>query len=358
MRNPLESSLDDETLAMAIVNTIPEPFLVLDDEFRVMAAGRAFCETFRVDQAQTRGTLLFELGDGQWDIPALRLLLETIIPEKRAMDGFEVDHVFPTIGHRVMLLNARKVVYKSSSISAILLAFSDVTERRRIEHHKSEILTGTEELLRQQKVLLQEMQHRVANSLQIIAGILLMKARTVTSEETRKHLRDAHERVMSVAAIQAHLHANNGIDLIGVCTYLTTLCDSLGSSMVGEGGPIRIKVDCDDGKIESATAVSMGLIVTELVMNAIKYAFPETKDDALVRVTYESSGADWKLVVADNGVGTASADAMTRTSGLGTIIVDALVKQLDAHIEIVANARGRTVSVTRATFKSVAPLAA
>ena len=118
------------------MNTIPEPFLVLDDTFHVLTASRSFYETFKVDPEQTRDCLLYALGDGQWDIPALRLLLETIIPEKTSMDGFEVEHDFPGVGRRTMLLNARKVIYDNSPNATILLAFSDVTARRVIEKEK------------------------------------------------------------------------------------------------------------------------------------------------------------------------------------------------------------------------------
>ena len=123
-----------------------------------------------------------------------------------------------------MLLNARKVLYEDSPNTTILLAFSDVTARRAVEHEKADLLDRTEELLRQKQVLLQEMKHRVANSLSIIAAILLLKARAVTSEETRRHLREAHQRVMSVAEVQLHLHASTGIERIDVGTYLTKLC--------------------------------------------------------------------------------------------------------------------------------------
>src|SRR3546814_2090616 len=94
---------------------IPEPFLVLDADLRVLEASRSFYEIFKVAPGQTQGCLLYALGHGQWDIPALRLLLETILPERVAMDGFEVDHDFPVIGHRIMLLNARKVLDRKST---------------------------------------------------------------------------------------------------------------------------------------------------------------------------------------------------------------------------------------------------
>jgi chemotaxis protein methyltransferase CheR len=99
---------------------------------------------------------------------------------------------------------------------------------------------------------------------------------------------------MSVAEVQLHLHASSGIERIDVGTYLTKLCGALASSMVGEQQPITVKVMTDEGTVDSARAVSLGLIVTELVINAIKYAFPADKADAQILITYEVEGSDWK----------------------------------------------------------------
>ena len=183
-------------LAEAIVDAIREPLLVLDPDLRVIAASRSFYRTFAATPRKTLGQLVFDLGDGQWNIPKLRALLEDIIPKRRTVESYEVEHEFPSIGRRVMLLNARRVFDENGAATAILLAIEDVTRRREADREKDELLQAKE-------ILLQEMQHRVANSLQIIASILLLKARTVQSEETRLHLRDAHQRVMSVATVQA-----------------------------------------------------------------------------------------------------------------------------------------------------------
>lgn len=349
MNQPIPGIEDAQTLAQAIVDTIHEPLLVLDAGLRVLAASRAFYEIFRVDPEHTLGCLLYDLGDGQWNIPALRLLLETIIPEKTAMDRFEVDHDFPGVGRRTMLLNARKVIYEASVNSTILLAFTDITARRAIEREKAELLETTEALLRQKQMLLEEMQHRVANSLQIIASILLIKARAVTSEETRHHLKDAHQRVLSVAEVQAQLHASGGVDQIEVGPYLSKLCASLAASMVGDSHPIILEVAADHGRIGSDKAVSMGLIVTELVINAIKYAFPEPRADARVLVGFESAGTGWILTISDNGVGAAETAVPLAHGGLGTAIVEALVKQLDARMQV-HSAVGMAVSIRHAQY--------
>lgn len=353
-----QSVEDTQKLALAIVNTMPEPFLVLDDRLRVLAASHSFYKWFKVEPEQTIGRLLYALGNGQWDIPALRLLLETILPEKVAMDDFEVEHDFPTLGRRTLLLNARKVLYDDSATMNILLAFNDVTARRTTEREKEHLLQRTEELLRQQQILLQEMEHRVANSLQLIASILLLKARAVTSEETRQHLRDAHNRVMSVAAVQQHLHTSVGIQEVDVAPYLSKLCESLAASMIDEGEPTMVTVMSDDAKVPSAKAVSIGLIVTELVINAIKYAFPAAKPDARILVTYEVADTDWKLIISDNGIGRSPDSIVQAPAGLGTAIVAALVKQLGATIEVSMSSPGRSVSITRATFTSRRPQAA
>ena len=337
------------------MNTIHEPLLVLDAGFHVVAASRSFYDTFKVDPGQTTGRLLYGLGDGQWDIPALRLLLETIVPERTAMDGFEVVHDFPGIGSRTMLLNARKVRYETSPDVAILLAFTDVTDQRAHEQARDLRYERTEELLRQKQILLQEMEHRVANSLQIIASILMLKARQVTSEETRQHLRDAHQRVMSVASVQSHLHATDGVEEIEVGSYLTKLCESLAASMIGENQPIVLKVMAEGGMAGSSHAVSMGLIVTELVINALKYAFPQDRAGSLVLVTYESRGDDWKLIVSDNGVGKDMNAGTVAVGGLGAVIVQALVKQLGARMEMQSSASGLSVTITRATSASAMP---
>ena len=344
-------------LAHAIVNTIPEPFLVLDANLRVLVASRSFYATFKVDPDQTERRLLYALGDGQWDIPALRTMLETIIPDRVAMDGFEVEHDFPGIGRRVMMLNARKVVYQDSQDITILLAFQDISARRAIELEKEVILEQSQELLRQRAMLFEEMRHRVANSLQIIASILTLKARSVSSEETRAQLQDAHTRVMSVAIVQQHLHETPGIDQVEVKTYLEKLCAGLASSMVSDLQPVTITVLAEDGMIESAKAISLGLIVTELVINAIKYAFPKTKSDARILVTYEVDGADWNLIVSDNGVGKDDKQTAGPSSGLGTTIVQALAQQLGAKLDVQSKSGGLTVLVTHASFTSRMPLA-
>jgi chemotaxis protein methyltransferase CheR len=244
-----------------------------------------------------------------------------------------------------MLLNARKVFYKAGTHTTTLLAFEDITQRRAVDER-------VQELLREKDMLLEEMQHRVANSLQIIASILLIKARTVQSEETRLQLEDAHQRVLSVAAVQQHLHVTGRGAPIEIANYLTKLCETLAQSMIGGSRPITLKVEADAGTLISHQAVSIGLIVTELVMNALKHAFPVDKKDAAIVVSYKVSDADWKMTISDNGSGKPALSATQKKGGLGTSLVQSLAKQLDAGVEITSGPTGTSTTITHATFKA------
>jgi len=343
---------DARTLAQAIVDTVREPLLVLDDHLRVVTASRSFYAMFHVERDEVDGRTVYALGDGQWDIPLLRSRLEEIIAGSDAMEAFEVERTFPGVGPRAMLLNARKVFYERGPQTTVLLAIEDVTERRKIEREKSDLFRQTEELLRQKDLLLQEMQHRIANSLQIIASVLLLKARSVTSEETRVHLNEAHQRVMSIAAVQQHLHAAPLGDLIQIEPYLTKLCESLAGSMITDNRPISLSVRADSGAVTSAQAASLGLIVTELVINALKYAFPGDREDGKIIVSYEINGSDWNLVVFDNGIGEPVGSMALPRKGLGTSLVNALAHQLDAKVNVISGPAGRSVAISHATFTS------
>jgi chemotaxis protein methyltransferase CheR len=268
-----------------------------------------------------------------------------------------VEQEFPRVGHRTFLLHARKVLDTDNGHSLILLGFEDITDRRAIEHQKEQLQHRTEDLLKQKEILLEEMQHRIVNSLQIIASILMLKARAVTSEESRQHLQDAHRRVMSVATVQQYLHSSARADRIEIAPYLCKLCDSLALSMIGETSPSKLIVTADTGFVLSADAVSLGLIVTELVINALKYAFPDPVKAGVVAISYEINGTAWKLSVADNGVGRAENVSPTAKGGLGTSLVKALAQQLDAKVEIISGPGGMTVSVIHATFVSRADAA-
>ncbi len=128
-------------------------------------------------------------------------------------------------------------------------------------------------LLHYNETLLREVHHRIGNSLQLIASILALDARKVHSQEARRHLEDAHRRILAVATIQRQLQVPSESESFDLSPYLETLCDNLTESLVGAPGQTTIEVQADPAIVSARTATDVGLIVTELVINALKHAF-------------------------------------------------------------------------------------
>ncbi|MEQ8666221.1 MAG: diguanylate cyclase [Rhodospirillales bacterium] len=120
-------------LAQGILDTLREPFIVLDGDLRVEMASRSFYRTFQVSRSETEGRIIFELGNGQWDIPELRQLLQHVIPGGTTIEAYEVEHEFPAIGFKTLLLNAREVATRTTDAKSILLAMEDITARKNAE---------------------------------------------------------------------------------------------------------------------------------------------------------------------------------------------------------------------------------
>ncbi len=120
---------DSLEYAESILNTVREPLIVLDQDLRVISANRSFFNVFLVKPEETLGQLIYDLGNKQWDIPQLRELLDTILPQEKSFNNYKVEHYFNTLGRRIMLLNARQIERKEDKEEIILLAFEDITDR-------------------------------------------------------------------------------------------------------------------------------------------------------------------------------------------------------------------------------------
>jgi signal transduction histidine kinase/DNA-binding response OmpR family regulator len=158
-----------ETYAQDIVDTVREPLLILDTTLRVQSGNRAFYHTFKVSPAETENRLIYELGNGQWDIPALRTLLEDIVPKSSVFNDFELEHDFPALGRRVMLLNARKLQAGHHG-ELLVLAMEDVTERRRAEEEVAKAKEASEAANRTKSLFLANMSHELRTPLNAIVG--------------------------------------------------------------------------------------------------------------------------------------------------------------------------------------------
>ncbi len=178
-----------ETFSQNIVDTVREPLLMLDTTLRVRSANRAFYQTFQVSPEETENRLIYELGNGQWDIPALRTLLEDIVPKNSVFSDFELEHTFPVIGRRVMLLNARQL--KAGNHGELLvLAMEDVTERSRAEEEVAQARETAEAANRTKSLFLANMSHELRTPLNAVLGYSEMLQEEATDQGLPEFLPD------------------------------------------------------------------------------------------------------------------------------------------------------------------------
>ncbi|CAN5285761.1 sensor histidine kinase [Brevundimonas staleyi] len=323
------------SLALSLINASVAPVLLLDGELEVVAASQSFLEDFDIDPNAIPGCRLADLGAGEWNVPQLWSLLRATAYGKADIRAYEMDLVLADRPPKHLIFHARRLSPGPDQGVRLLLTITDVTIPRAKDRQK-------DELIRQNALLYQEVQHRVANSLQIIASVLMQGVRTVGSDESRSHLRDAHQRILSVAAVQRHLAGSTTGD-VELRAYFTDLCRSIGDSMIRDHNQLALTVSVDDSIASSGMSVSLGLIVTELVINGLKHAFPDDRNGDIV-VDYHARGDGWILSVTDNGVGMPSG-SQTVKPGLGTGIIQALAGQLGARVELADARPGTRVSI-------------
>lgn len=335
LRSNLPQSSAHTSLALALVDSSRAPVLLLDGGLTIVGASQSFCSSFGFETELVAGTPLADLGGGEWNVPQLRSLLAATFAETAAVDAYEMDLVREGHAPACIVLNAHKLSYDGAE-PLVVLTIADVTSARLAERIK-------DDLIKEKQVLLQELQHRVANSLQIIASVLMQSARRVQSQETRVHLHNAHHRVLSIATLQRQL-ALSSDDNVQLRQYFEGLCGSIGASMIEDEGKITLRSTTDDSSASANVSTSLGLIVTELVINALKHAFPDRDKEGEILVDYRAQGAGFVLTVSDNGVGIA-ASAQPTAPGLGTGIVDALARHLGATVQTTDAGPGTKVSI-------------
>jgi PAS domain S-box-containing protein len=327
-------SVGAQSLFQAIVASSDAPLLILDAELKIVAASASFCRVFQAEPGDVEGRSIFQLEGREWELPKLRSLLNAVVSGGAEINPYELDMERRSGEVRRLVITAQRLTYDDDA-PRFLVTLSDITDARLAKK-------VNDDLVKEKAVLKKEVQHRVANSLQIIASILMQSARNVRSDETRSHLHDAHNRVMSFANVQRHLGSSEGDD-VELRAYFDLLCRSLGASMIADHDKQRIEVSVDDSRVFADVSISLGLIVTELVINALKHAFPQEQSGKII-VDYHAHGRDWRLSVSDDGVGMPP-DSPRAIPGLGASIVQALARQLEAEIRVASAGPGTNVSI-------------
>jgi len=273
-------------LMQSIVDTIRDPLVVLEDDMTIVTASKAFLTIFGITEAETRGRRVSELGQHQWDVPALRNLMEKVLPENKPIESFEIEDNFPGLGRRVFNLNARKISQPGNHAHRMLLVFEDVTDRKQRE--------------RDAVILTHEVSHRIKNNLQIVVGLIAYEARW-TAAPCVQGYQAMQTRIGAIAELYDLISQSSFGHTLAIDGYLREISKMMAASLIGNNSGIKIEVKAEGLEIDSDRAVSFGLLVNELATNAIKHAFPHGVGH--VTLSAKMVGDEIELVVADDGVG-------------------------------------------------------
>lgn len=314
-----------------MVQTLREPMLVLDGDLRIIEASRAFYQTFLVEPDDTIGEKLWDLGNGQWAVPELIHLLTSVIPTQSEVVDYEVSHTFPEIGHKTILLNARKIYRKGNGTKTLLLAMQDITERKAAEQAR-------EHALELSNTLLEELNHRVMNNLAMVGAIVGAERSKMTDKECRTAFERMRARITSLGLLYKTLSRTGAVAEVDSQKYLEgVLSNLLESSSETREIDIAVTTDVAAMPLSTAIAVPLGLIVNELATNSLKYAFKDRETGEL-GVSLKQEDDNLVLEIWDDGVGI---DPSARVdSGLGQRLIDSFSDQLKAETRLESGDQG------------------
>lgn len=318
-------------LTQSIVDTIRDPLVVLENDMTIVTASKAFLTIFGITQAETKGRRVSELLQHQWDVPALRHLMEKVLPENKPIESFEIEDVFPGLGRRVFNLNARKISQPGNHAHRMLLVFEDITDRKQRER---DALTLTNEI-----------SHRIKNNLQIIVGLIAYESRW-TAAPCVQGYQAMQTRIGAIAQLYDLISQSSRGRTVAVDAYLKEIAKTMSASLLGNASGIEIEVKSEALEIDAERAVPFGLLVNELATNAIKHAFPDGIGAVVLSV--EQIGNDIELCVSDNGVGIEEkiSDSKKAPERRGSDYMAIFVRQLGGTIiPSVAEAAGTTVRI-------------
>jgi two-component system CheB/CheR fusion protein len=291
----------------------------LDQDLRVLTVSRSFYDFFKVKPAETVGQLIYDLGNKQWDIPKLRELLETILPQKATFDNYEVEHVFSTIGRRVMLLNARQIERGMGKKRVILLAIEDITERREIEtglekaHEELyELATELKRVALVKSEFLANMSHELRTPLNSINGfseVLYDETFGPLNEKQKKyvnnvltsgkHLLLLINQILDMAKVESG-KMKLSLSKLPMKNLLNEISLLVADLVSKNRLQMQLEIADDLPDIE-ADELKVKEIIYNLISNAVKF----TPGGGKIGMRAKKAGSDIEIVVWDTGVGIA-----------------------------------------------------
>lgn len=209
-------------------------------------------------------------------------------------------------------------------------SFEAVLARASLERDKAKVEADLRASNARLEALLGEVNHRVANSLQLVTAMIRLQAGALTDPAAREALEDTQRRIGAIAQVHRRLYTGSDVESVDMQEYLRTLIDELGETWSSDAAPRRLRLSAEPIHLPTDRAVSLGVIVTELVTNACKYAYPQGPGEVRIKLCREGD-TQFVLAVEDDGCGMA-ADAQPRGTGLGTKLIRAMAQSLQAAI--------------------------
>jgi two-component system CheB/CheR fusion protein len=305
--------------AESLINTVREPLIALDQDLRVVSVSRSFYEVFKVKPEETVGQLIYDLGNKQWNIPKLRELLETILPQKATFDNYEVEHNFATIGRRIMLLNARQIHRVLGKERIILLAIEDITERREIENglekahdELKELAAELKRTARVKSEFLANMSHELRTPLNSINGfseVLYDETFGSLNEKQRqyvnivltsgKHLLLLINQILDMAKVEAG-KMKLALSILPMKSLLNDISMLVADMVSKKKIEMLLEIAEDLPNIE-ADELKVKEIIYNLLSNAVKF----TPEGGKIGMRAKKTDSEIEVVVWDTGVGIA-----------------------------------------------------
>src|ERR1700691_3872287 len=217
-------------LTKSIVDTIRDPLVVLENDMTIVTASKAFLTIFGFTQAEAHGRRVSELGQHQWDVPALRNLMEKVLPENKPIENFEIEDNFPVLGRRVFNLNARKISQPGNHAHRILLVFEDITDRKQRE--------------RDAQMLTNEISHRIKNNLQIVVGLIAYEAKW-TAAPCVQGYKAMQSRIGAIAELSDLISQSSRGQTVAVDAYLGEIAKTISASLLAESSGITMAVEAE-----------------------------------------------------------------------------------------------------------------
>jgi PAS domain S-box-containing protein len=332
-----------------IVSTVRDPMVVLDSDLKIVSANRSFYENFKVNPAETEGKSLYEIGNRQWDNPELRRLLTEILPAKSIITDFELIHIFPTIGQKVMLLNARKVQAELGREPFILLAIEDITERKLLEEMREQFLSHvTHELRTPLGPLMVHLDYAAAGKLGPLSEKLKSSLQVMKRSVDRLH--GLTNELLDLRRIQAGRFQLN----LESMNFREVLDESIEAQTDQKQ---RVHLEVTEGPLPvRGDQTRMRQVMTNLLNNAFKY----TPAEGAITIKVDDEGDTIKCQISDTGIGIRKEDlpkvfepfsnikkpAVFETAGIGLSITKGIVEAHGGKIWAESDGEGKGATFT------------